>query len=181
MLALSMGMTQSYPAASLTTDGTLTHCSSCINNNISSDEDAVGGQQLCVEYNTSSEERERNCSITTTNNDSDIQDGDCDVMLQSCEEVFTDEPSDVACVCLRETRSFTHTGSLPKRWKDSVNNRTKAWGRSGTPPCRMTSDGTIVNYWCDLPRKSVTGSHGMFAVSYLCMAVHWLSLLCLGK
>jgi hypothetical protein len=175
MLPPSMGMTQSYPAATLTTDRRRAHCPSCINNNNSSSEDALGAQKLCVEF-TPGEERETDCSITSSNND-DIQDGDCDVMLQSCEEVLTDEPGDVACVCLRETNNFTRTGSLPKKWKDSMNNHTKAWGRSVTPPYRMTSDGTIVNYWCDLPRQSFTGSHGMCVVSYLCMAVHWLSVL----
>jgi len=127
---------------------------------------------VCVEA-ASCEEKEVDCSVAKTNNDGDIEDGDCDVMLQSCEEVLTDEPNDVACVRQREKRSFTRTGSLPKKWKDSVNSRTKAWGRSMAPPYRLTPDGTIVNYWCDLPRKSVTGSHGMsFAVAYFTYVVH---------
>jgi hypothetical protein len=176
-----MGMMQSYPAASPATGGMVTKCPSCINNNISSCEDAVGDQKLCVEF-TSDEEKEIGCSVAKTKNDSDVQGGDCDVMLQSCEEVLTDEPSSVACMCPRETKSFTCTGSLPKKWKDSMNNRTKAWGRSMTPPYRMTSDGTVVNYWCDLPRKSVTGGHGMlFVISYLCMAFHWLPVLYLTR
>lgn len=126
---------------------------------------------MCVEA-ASCEEKEVDCSVAKTNNDGDIEDGDCDVMLQSCEEVLTDEPNDVACVHQREKRSFTRTGSLPKKWKDSVNSHTKAWGRSMAPPYRLTPDGTIVNYWCDLPRKSVTGSHGTsFAVLYLMYVV----------
>jgi hypothetical protein len=162
MLPPSMGMTQSYPSASPVSEQRVKQCPSCINNNISS-----GGQKLCVDV-TSYEVKEVDCSVAKTDDDSDIQDSDCDVMLQSCEEVLTDEPNDVACACQREKRSFTRTGSLPKKWKDSVNSRTKAWGRSMAPPYRVTPDGTIVNYWCDLPRKSLTGSRGMlFAVSFV--------------
>jgi hypothetical protein len=55
----------------------------------------------------------------------------------------------------------------------SLNSHTKAWGRSVAPPCRLTPDGTVVTYWCDLPRKSDTGSHGMsFAVPYLSHIAH---------
>ncbi|KAK7873907.1 hypothetical protein R5R35_012924 [Gryllus longicercus] len=50
------------------------------------------------------------------------------------------------------------TRSLPKRLKDSVNNRTKTLGRCVTPPFRLTPDGTLVNYWCDMPRRGVPGS-----------------------
>jgi hypothetical protein len=153
MLPPSMGMTQSYSSASPVCEQRVKWCPSCINNNVGS-----GGQKVCVEA-ASCEEKEVDCSVAKTNNDGDIEDGDCDVMLQSCEEVLTDEPNDVACVRQREKRSFTRTGSLPKKWKDSVNSHTKAWGRSMAPPYRLTPDGTIVNYWCDLPRKSVTGSH----------------------
>jgi len=167
MLPPSMGMTQSYPSASPVCEQRVKWCPSCINNNVGS-----SGQKVCVEA-ASCEEKEVDCSVAKTNNDSDIQNGDCDVMLQSCEEVLTDEPNDVACVRQREKRSITRTGSLPKKWKDSVNSHTKAWGRSMAPPYRLTPDGTIVNYWCDLPQKSVTGNHGMsFAVPYLTYVVH---------
>lgn len=50
------------------------------------------------------------------------------------------------------------TRSLPKRLKDSVNNRTKTLGRCVTPPFRLTPDGTLVNYWCDIPRRGGPGS-----------------------
>ncbi|KAJ4441448.1 hypothetical protein ANN_11303 [Periplaneta americana] len=184
LLPPSMGMMQSYPAASDTTGRRVTKCSTCINNNVRSNEnedDAVGGQKLYVEFTSSGgdlKDKEIDCSVvngddTSINNDvalrygSEIQDGDCDVMLQSCEEVLTDEPNNTGCTCPRETvRGFTRTGSLPKKWKDSMNNRTKAWGRSMTPPYRMTSDGTIVNYWCDIPRRSVAGSHGVAKQSW---------------
>ncbi|XP_046994795.1 uncharacterized protein LOC124606780 isoform X1 [Schistocerca americana] len=52
-----------------------------------------------------------------------------------------------------------HSKSLPKKLKDSVNNRAKSYGRSMTPPCRFTPDGTLVNYWCDLPRRGPPGAH----------------------
>lgn len=176
MLAPSMGMTQSYPTASPRAEGRVTKCPSCINNNVSSSEDTFGGQNLCVEV-TSGEEKEVDCSVAKTSEDSDIQDGDCDIMLQSCEEVLTEEPGDAACLCPKGTR-ITHTGSLPKKWKDSLNSRTKAWGRRVSPPFRMTSDGTVVNYWCDLPRKSVTGNHGMFFCGFLTLhGFHWLFVL----
>jgi hypothetical protein len=158
-----MGMMQSYPTASPTAEERVTKCLSCINNNIGTSEDTVGGRKLCVE-DTSGEEKQTDYNVAKTSEEAAVQDGDCDIMVQSCEEVLTEEPRDVACVCPKATRSLTLTGSLPKKWKDSTNNRTKAWGRSVIPPFRVTSDGTVVNYWCDLPRKSVTGNHGMLFV-----------------
>nr|CAD7194791.1 unnamed protein product [Timema douglasi] len=79
-----------------------------------------------------------------------------DEMTQSCQEVLPDQNSADVCTC---AKLDYHTGSLPKRLKDSMNNRTKTWGRTMSPPYRMTPDGTVVNYWCDMPRKSVSGNH----------------------
>jgi hypothetical protein len=143
----------------------VTKCPSCINNNVGTGGDTVSGQNLCVEV-ASGEGKETDCRAVETSEDGGVQGAECDIMLQSCEEVLTEEPSDVAHACPNGARRFTVTGSLPKKWKDSTNSRTKAWGRSVVPPFRVTSDGTVVNYWCDLPRKSVTGNHGMlFMVS----------------
>lgn len=84
------------------------------------------------------------------------------------------EGSKLRTIETRRIREY-HSKSLPKKLKDSVNNRTKCYLRSMTPPCRFTPDGTLVNYWCDMPQHGLPGSHGMLLAC--CMAKSLLNIL----
>ncbi|XP_067002580.2 uncharacterized protein [Anabrus simplex] len=167
---LSMGMSQSYCGVSATP---APRCASCINNNngptgtsvpnemlksvtsndLQTGTETAAGDAAGADDNFVRTVNERDQKNNLTDKDSRLEDPE---MCVETSQVINNE-QDLSSP--RPRIKDYCTRSLPKRLKDSVNSRTKSYGRSFTPPYRLTPDGTLVNYWCDLPRRGIPGSH----------------------
>ncbi|XP_063232010.1 uncharacterized protein LOC134536244 [Bacillus rossius redtenbacheri] len=118
-------------------------CASCLNNNaeasaegLCADGEALSPAESVLAEGSLARELRRGDA------------GSPDEMTQSCHEALPDEPPPPPS-----------SPSAPKAVKDCLNNRARSWGRAVAPPFRMTPDGTVVNYWCDVPSRALPGQH----------------------